>query len=73
VDFRPRAEEKGLGWIHLVRHAVTTYVLALAVAAYLLWTFGRIPPGTALGPALYTTVALGAVTSLGAAAGELLI
>ncbi|HEX7022312.1 MAG TPA: TIGR02587 family membrane protein [Trueperaceae bacterium] len=48
-----------------------SYAASLLVAAYLLWTFGRIGVGMAAAPAVHLIVALGYVTSLGAAAGKL--
>lgn len=56
-----------------VRESLGTYVTALIVGAYILWTFGRIDADTALAPAVHMTLALGVVTTLGATAGELLI
>jgi putative integral membrane protein (TIGR02587 family) len=56
-----------------VRESLVTYAAALLVAAYILWTFGRIDAGTGLAPAVHMTLALGLVTTLGATAGELLI
>lgn len=53
--------------------SLTTCLLSLLVAAYLLWTFGRIGLSTGLAPALHMTIALGFVTSLGAAAGKLIL
>jgi len=61
-------------WIGFyVREAVTTYVAALLVAAYVLWTFERIDADTALMPMIHMVLALGVVTTFGATAGELLI
>jgi putative integral membrane protein (TIGR02587 family) len=75
VDFKQRPEDVGTRqhWMEVARETVSTYVLALAVAAYFLWTFGTINSGLALMPAVYTIIATGFVTSLGAAAAELLI
>ena len=53
--------------------SVTTYVLALLLAGYLLWTFDRIGVHTGFAAALHMTLALGFVTSLGAAAGKVLL
>lgn len=53
--------------------SVTTYALALLLAFYLLWTFGRIDSDTGFMSAVHMTIVLGFVTSLGAAAGKLLL
>jgi putative integral membrane protein (TIGR02587 family) len=75
VEFQPR--DRGPGgarwWQLMAREGISVYVVALAVAAFLLWMFGYLGPDIALTPSLYTIVALGFVTSLGAAAAELLI
>jgi putative integral membrane protein (TIGR02587 family) len=61
-------------WIGFyVREALGTYAVALLIATYLLWTFGRIDLDTALAPAVHMVLALSIVTTLGATAGELLI
>ena len=61
-------------WIAFyVRESVATYVVAMLIAAYLLWTFGRVGADTALSPTVHMVLALGLVTTLGATAGELLI
>ena len=52
---------------------MSTYAVSIVVAAYLLWTFGRIDTGTGFVASVYQTLTLGFITSLGAAAGELLI
>src|SRR5688572_30142857 len=56
-----------------VREALVTYVAALLVAAFLLWTFGRIGPDVALAQTVHMMLALGLVTALGATTAELLI
>jgi putative integral membrane protein (TIGR02587 family) len=75
VEFGRR--ERGPGgarwWQLMAREGISVYVVSLAVSAFLLWMFGYLGPDTALTPSLYTVVALGFVTSLGAAAGELLV
>ena len=75
VEFRRR--ERGPGgrrwWELLLREGVSAYALSLVVAAYLLWTFGRIGGDVGWAAARDMIVTLGLVTSLGAAAGELLI
>ncbi|MDQ3698327.1 MAG: TIGR02587 family membrane protein [Gemmatimonadota bacterium] len=53
--------------------SLTSYAIALVVAAYLLWTFGRIDAHTGVAEALRMTLALGLATSLGAAAGKLIL
>lgn len=75
VNFRGGAPmEHGRAWWEaLLANSTTTYVVALAVAAYLLWTFGRIDAGTGLPAAVHMTVALGFATSLGAAAANLIL
>ena len=75
VQFQERTERQPTRrwWRLVLREGVATYMVALLVAAYVLWTFGRI--GVASGPvaSLEMVVVLGLVTSLGAAAAELLI
>ena len=56
-----------------IREAIATYAVALLIAAYLLWTFGRIDGETALAPLVHMVLSLSIVTTLGATAGELLI
>lgn len=75
VDFKQRPDDVGTArhTSHVLREGITTYALSLVVAAYLLWTFGTIDRDTAIIPAIYVVVAAGFVTSLGAAAAELLI
>jgi len=71
---RLKAEPLSRPWFGFyVRESVATYAAALLIAAYILWTFGRIDAETALAPAVHMTIALGLVTTLGATAGELLI
>lgn len=75
VDFRGSFESTaGPLWSpRLWSGSLTTCFLSLIVAAYLLWTFGRIGPSTGFVAALHMTLALGFVTSLGAAAGKLIL
>jgi putative integral membrane protein (TIGR02587 family) len=73
VGFRKRSRDDRTWWSKLLREGVGAYAVALIVSAYLLWTFGRIGAETGLVACVYQTVTLGFVTSLGAAAGELLI
>lgn len=55
-----------------LRLTVVGYVLALAVSAYLLWTFGRLD-GLATSFALQTSVVLGLPSAVGAAAARLIL
>ena len=73
VEFRRRHERSRRWWALLLKEGVGAYAVALFVAAYLLWTFGRIGPDVGLAAARDMIVGLGLATSLGAAAGELLI
>ena len=72
VDFRGQPRSRRPTY-RLVMSSVTSYLIALLLAAYLLWTFGRLSMGTGVAAAVHMTVALGFVTSLGAAAGKLLL
>jgi putative integral membrane protein (TIGR02587 family) len=56
-----------------LREAISTYVLALLVGAFLLWIFGRIGTETGLAPSVHMMLVLGLATTLGATAGELLV
>jgi len=56
-----------------LRESLVTYVVALVIAAYMLWTFGRIGVDTGLAPAMHMILVLGLVTVLGATAAELLV
>lgn len=62
-----------VGWGALLRSGVVSYALTLLVTLFLLWMFGRIDANTAAIPALYMTVTLGFINSLGAAAAKLII
>jgi putative integral membrane protein (TIGR02587 family) len=75
VEFRRRAGGPGgrRWWQLLLKEGVSAYALSLLVAAYLLWTFGRIGADVGWIAARDMVVVLGVATSLGAAAGELLI
>jgi putative integral membrane protein (TIGR02587 family) len=59
-------------WSLFLRHTVVGYVVALAVSAYVLWTFGRLVDGTA-SSYLMMTIVLGFPAALGAAAARLII
>ena len=60
-------------WRSLVGLGSVTYTVAALVALFLLWVFGRIGPDTGFFAALQMTIALAFVTSLGSAAGRLII
>lgn len=60
-------------WGSILSHGVATAVVALLVAAFFLWVFGRIGPDTGIAPALHMVVVLGFVNSLGAAAAKLIL
>ena len=57
----------------VLREGVSTYALSLLVGTFLLWTFRTLDSGTGVVSAAYAMIAIGFVTSLGAAAAELLI
>lgn len=57
----------------VIEEAISTYAVALLIAAYFLWTFGALNSSLGIVAAVYVIVAAGFVTSLGAAAGEVLI
>jgi putative integral membrane protein (TIGR02587 family) len=75
VDFKQRPQDVGTArhTTEVVREGISTYALSIAVAGYLLWTFGTIDARTGITSAAYVVIAAGFVTSLGAAAAELLI
>ncbi len=65
---------EGHGWWRtLVGLGSVSYASAALVARFLLWVFGRIGPDTGLLAALQMTIALAFVTSIGSAAGRLII
>ena len=65
---------EGHGWWRtLVGLGSVSYASAALVALFLLWVFGRIGPDTGLLAALQMTIALAFVTSIGSAAGRLII
>lgn len=74
VDFKQRREDAGTAKHvgEVIRETLATYALAVLVGAYLLWTFETIG-SLGVVPTVYAVVTLGLVTSLGAAAAELLI
>ncbi|MDQ4100048.1 MAG: TIGR02587 family membrane protein [Chloroflexota bacterium] len=59
-------------WSLLVRLTIPGYVLTLAVAAYILWTFGRFE-GLSLHWLLMYTLVLGLPCTVGGAAGRLIL
>lgn len=73
VGFKEHERDGRAWWRKLLKEGVGTYAVSLLVAAYLLWTFGRIDGATGFVASVYQTIALAFATSLGAAAGELLI
>ena len=75
VDFRGSHRlPEGRGWWRtLIGLGSVSYASAALVALFLLWVFGRIGPDTGLLPALQMTIALAFVTSLGSAAGRLIL
>jgi uncharacterized membrane protein len=76
VEFKKKDDRNADGprwWTLILRDGVSTYVMAFLMAAYLLWTFGYIDANTGVVHAVHMTVVLSLLTSIGAAAGELLI
>ena len=59
--------------IAVLEEAVSTYAVALSIAAYFLWTFGTLNASLGFVAAAYVIIVAGFVTSLGAAAAEVLI
>jgi putative integral membrane protein (TIGR02587 family) len=59
-------------WSAFLRFSVLGYVIALAMSAYVLWTFGRFD-GSAAAQAVKETVVLGFPSALGAAAARLIL
>ena len=64
-------DRKWLGFY--LRESLVTYVAATLVAAFMLWTFGRIGAETGVAPAVHMVLVLSLVTVLGATAAELLV
>jgi putative integral membrane protein (TIGR02587 family) len=75
VDFKQRPQEVGTARhvVEVARETISTYALSLLVGAYLLWTFRTLDGKTGAAAAAYAVVTIGFVTSLGAAAADLLI
>jgi putative integral membrane protein (TIGR02587 family) len=75
VDFTqpsPRAGSRG-HLAEVLREGISTYALSLIAGAYLLWTFRTLDADVGIVHSVYAIVTIGFVTSLGAAAAELLI
>jgi putative integral membrane protein (TIGR02587 family) len=68
----PRVAHGTPGWSLFLRSTMVGYVIALAVSAYVLWTFGRLADGD---PSTYLmmTLVLGFPAALGAAAARLIL
>lgn len=73
VGFRSKRKHEKTPARTIVSEAVSTYAVAVLAAAYFLWTFGTIGMGMSLVATVYILAIAGFVTSLGAAAGELLL
>ncbi|MDR7380794.1 TIGR02587 family membrane protein [Promicromonospora iranensis] len=71
VEFKGGATSHDFARV-LLPYTVVGYVIACAVSAYLLWSFGRFD-GTALGPALIETLVLALPATIGAAAARLIV
>jgi len=74
VEFRgtPAAPEGASPWSLFFRFTLVGYAIALAVSAYVLWTFGRYEEAS-LGLRVAEAVVLGFPASLGAAAARLIL
>jgi putative integral membrane protein (TIGR02587 family) len=57
----------------VMQEAVSTYAVALIMAGYFLWTFEILNSSVGVIASVYVVIAAGFMTSLGAAAGEVLI
>ncbi|MEZ4521937.1 MAG: TIGR02587 family membrane protein [Thermomicrobiales bacterium] len=62
----------GLGVLMIAGRSISSYIVALAASAVMLWFFGRFE-GASLIHGLSATVSLGLVSTLGASAGRLLL
>lgn len=69
---RDRVPASGSAWGTFFRFTVSGYALSLAVAAYLLWTFGHFD-NLAFDQAIRVTIVLGLPASVGAAAARLIL
>lgn len=74
VEFpgRPEPHPGATFWSLFLRFTVAGYALVLAIALYLLWTFGR-TDGTALQEIISAAVVLGFPCAIGAAAARLIL
>ena len=74
ADFRgqPPDHRQAPGWSVFLRFTVVGYAIALALSAFLLWTFGRLD-GAALPVALATVTVLAFPAAVGAAAARLIL
>jgi putative integral membrane protein (TIGR02587 family) len=68
----PRVARGTPGWSLFLRNTVVGYAIALAVSAYVLWTFGRLEHGV-MSTYVMMTLVLGFPAALGAAAARLII
>jgi putative integral membrane protein (TIGR02587 family) len=75
VDFReaPKGARDRARSLALLRESISTYALSIVMGTFLLWTFQTLNSGTGIVAATYAIIAIAFVTSLGAAAAELLI
>ena len=76
VEFQKKRGKPGntaRWWTLILRDGISTYVMAFLMAGYVLWTFGYIDGQTGITHAMHMTVVMSLLTSIGAAAGELLI
>lgn len=75
VDFKAAPKNAGsrAHKLAVLREGVSTYALSLLVGTCLLWTFRTLDSGMGIVAAVYAIIDIGFVTSLGAAAAELLI
>ncbi|MGH6610442.1 MAG: TIGR02587 family membrane protein [Burkholderiaceae bacterium] len=74
IEFRGQAAvpESASFWSVFFCFTVAGYAIALLIALYVLWTFGR-ADDTALGPIVQMTVVLGFPAAIGAAAARLIL
>jgi putative integral membrane protein (TIGR02587 family) len=75
VDFKQRPEDVGTARHtgEVLREGISTYAVSIIIGGYLLWTFGTLDAHVGATHAAYLVIVTGFVTSLGAAAAELLI
>lgn len=72
AEFRGHHAGKAPAWSAFARFSVPGYVVALAVSAFVLWTFGRFD-GNTPGQWLRLSVVLGFPSAIGAAAARLVL